>query len=190
MLWGTFAQNISICGHAHKHAHRSEPRELTCLLADYKTLHLEARFREASLSQAEPLRPQPAEPRYPKSVQGVGDPPILRTHTGFVQALDAHSFLSPFTSRSPGNAERGARRLRTSARLARRRPIPRVHANETPYRAAAPPPAARAVVTHSWGPRAAAAGLRGARSHRLLSAPGLPLLLQLILLGIFFFFFF
>lgn len=106
---------------------------------------------------------------------------------GFVLGLDARSFLSPFTSRSPGNAERGARRRRTPARLARRRPIPRVHANEAPYRAAAPPPAARAVVTHSWGPSAAAAGLRGARSHRLLSAPGLPLLFTTDPVGDFFF---
>lgn len=73
------------------------------------------------------------------------------------------------------------------ARPAQRWPIPSVHANEAPYRAAAPPPAARAVVTHSWGPCAAAARLRGARSHRLLSAPGLPLLFTTDPVGNFFF---
>lgn len=114
---------------------------------------------------------------------------ITRTHMKFGQGQSARSFLSPFTSRTPGNAERGARRPRTSAGPAQRWPIPSVHANEAPYRAMAPPPAARAVVTHSWGRRATVARLCGARSHSLLSAPGLPLPFTTDPVGDFFFFF-
>lgn len=145
-----------------------------CPPAGYKNLHLGAGSTEASCSrsQTEPLRPSLAGGAQPASFWDLGTP-ISSTHSGFGQGRGDRSFLSPFTSRTPGNAERGARRRRTSARPAQRRPIPSAHANEVPYRAAAPPPAAGAVVTHSWGPRAAAARLRGARSHRLLSALGL-----------------
>lgn len=173
-------QNLSTCGRP-VHATRADPN---------------SRRAGASRLPSPVPRGKPAGASYPGASalpaphcgsEGLEAPRPSRHTRRVRQGRGARSFLSPFTSRTPGNAERGARRRRrTSVRPARYRPILSVHANEAPYRAVAPPPAVRAVVTHSWGPRAAAARLRGARSHRLLSAPGLPLPFTIDPVGIFF----
>lgn len=169
LLWGTCAQTLSTRGHTLRFLTNTptdpSPRNEYACQQDTKNLHLEA-----------------APPEAPRS----------RTHTeGARRGPPRCSARTPRTPCPQLSVPFHLRARRAPpedvARPAQRWPIPSVHANEAPYRAAAPPPAARAVVTHSWGPCAAAARLRGARSHRLLSAPGLPLLFTTDPVGNFFF---
>lgn len=144
-------KTLSTCGHIpllHRPAHRTQAAlGMNTPPAGYESPHLEAGSLKLPAAVTRLIRRAPAgRARLPDFRARLAGPHLMHTHThthtGFGLRLSARSFLSPFTSRTTGNAERGARRLRTSTRPAQRRPIPSVHANEAPNRASAPPPAA------------------------------------------------